>query len=180
ARRVNVAPRPPGLAVLPGPGLPLLRRGAANAVWWFALMVFCFFALTGWFYWVALDLSFPARLHAHLIRLRPSYEPAWQLLKLAIAAASTAAWIYLIPRLPRGPYRPMTAWTGSLALLSALVFRCCAVHPVAGQREQLPQHDVGHTRRHANELSLHVEPQSRRAATCATAIFRWNRQLPRC
>src|SRR5262245_43404361 len=119
AREVNALPLLPGLALLAVPGLPLLRRGAANALWWFALMVFCFFALAGWFYWVALDLSFPARLHAHLMRLRPAYEPGWQLLKLAIAACTTAAWIYLIPRLPRSPYRAMTAWAGALALLWA-------------------------------------------------------------
>ena len=120
AREVNALPLLPGLALLAVPGLTLLRRGAANALWWFALMVFCFFALTGWFYWIALDLGFPARLHAHLMRLRPTYEPAWQLLKLAIAAGFTAAWLYLIPRLPRSPYRPMSAWAGSLALLWAV------------------------------------------------------------
>ena len=32
---------------------------------------------------VALDLGFPARLHAHLLRLRPAYVPDWRLLKLA-------------------------------------------------------------------------------------------------
>jgi hypothetical protein len=41
-------------------------------------------------------------------------------LKLAIAAGFTAAWLYLIPRLPRSPYRPMSAWAGSLALLWAV------------------------------------------------------------
>jgi len=117
---VNALPLLPSLALLAVPGLPLLRRGAANALWWFALMVFCFFALTAWFYWVALDLSFPARLHAHLMRLRPTYEPSWQLLKLAVAAGLTGAWLYLIPRLTRSPYRPMTAWAGSVALLWGL------------------------------------------------------------
>ena len=63
ARTVRVAHIAEALPLLAVPGLPLLRRGAANALWWFALMVFCFFALVGWFYWIALDLNFPARLH---------------------------------------------------------------------------------------------------------------------
>ena len=110
----------PSLALLAVPGLALLRRDAANALWWFALMVFCFFALVGWFYWIALDLSFPARLHTHLLRLRPAYVPDWRLVKLLLAAAFTAAWIWLIPRLPRSPDRPILAWTGSIALLWGL------------------------------------------------------------
>jgi 4-amino-4-deoxy-L-arabinose transferase-like glycosyltransferase len=120
ARELYALPLLPGLALLAVPGLPLLRRGAANALWSFSLMVFCFFALVGWFYWVALDLSFPARLHAHLIRLRPAYEPDWQLLKFALGVAFTAGWIWLIPRLPRSPQRPIIAWAGSVALLWGL------------------------------------------------------------
>jgi 4-amino-4-deoxy-L-arabinose transferase-like glycosyltransferase len=117
ARELYALPMLPSLALLAVPGLPLLRRGAANALWWFALMVFCFFALVGWFYWVALDLSLPARLHAHLLRLRPAYEPDWQIVKAAFGLAFTSAWIWLIPSLPRDPLRPMIAWAGSVALL---------------------------------------------------------------
>ena len=120
AREVYALPLLPSLALLAVPGLPLLRRGAANALWWFSLMMFCFFALTGWFYWVALDLSFPARLHAHLLRLRPAYDPGWQVLRFALGAAFTAAWVWFIPRLPQSPHRPMTAWSGSVALLWGL------------------------------------------------------------
>jgi len=120
ARELYALPLLPSLCLLAVPGLPLLRRGAAGALWWFSLMVFCFFALVGWFYWIALDLSFPARLHAHLLRLRPAYEPNWQVLKFVLGAALTATWVWLIPRLPRSPYRPMIAWSGTVALLWGL------------------------------------------------------------
>jgi 4-amino-4-deoxy-L-arabinose transferase-like glycosyltransferase len=119
-RELYALPLLPSLSLLAVPGLPLLRRGAAGALWWFSLMVFCFFALIGWFYWVALDLSFPARLHAHLLRLRPAYEPSWQLLKFLLGAGLTAVWVWLIPRLPRSPYRPMIAWAGTVAMLWGL------------------------------------------------------------
>jgi 4-amino-4-deoxy-L-arabinose transferase-like glycosyltransferase len=117
ARELYALPTLPSLALLAVPGLPLLRRGAANALWWFALMVFCFFALAGWFYWIALDLNFPLRLHTHLMRLRPAYEPSWQLVKFLFGLGFTAAWIWLIPRLPRSPLRPLIAWSASVALL---------------------------------------------------------------
>ena len=120
ARELYALPLLPSLCLLAVPGLPLLRRGAASALWWFSLMVFCFFALVGWFYWIALDLSFPARLHAHLLRLRPAYEPSWQLFKFVLGAGLTVMWFWLIPRLPRSPYRPMVAWSGSVALLWGL------------------------------------------------------------
>ena len=120
ARELYALPLLPSLCLLAIPGLPLLQRGAASALWWFSLMVFCFFALIGWFYWVALDLSFPAPLHAHLLRLRPAYHPNWQVLKFMLGAAFTASWIWLIPRLPRSAYRPMIAWSGTVAMLWAL------------------------------------------------------------
>ena len=120
ARELYALPLLPSLCLLAVPGLPLLRRGAASALWWFSLMVFCFFALVGWFYWIALDLSFPSRLHSHLLRLRPAYEPSGQFYKFVLGAAMTAAWLWIIPRLPRSPYRPMLAWSGSAALLWGL------------------------------------------------------------
>lgn len=120
ARELYAMPILPCLALLAIPGLPLLRRGAANALWSFSLIVFVFFALVGWFYWVALDLSFPARLHAHLIRLRPAYVPDWQALKFVLAAGFTIAWLWFLPHIPRTPNRPLIAWSGSLALLWGL------------------------------------------------------------
>ncbi|PWT71803.1 MAG: hypothetical protein C5B46_07695 [Proteobacteria bacterium] len=117
ARELYALPLLPSLALLTVPGLASLRRDAANALWWFSLMVFCFFTLVGWFYWIALDMSFPARLHAHLSRLRPAYVPGWLLVKFLLGVAFTAAWIWLIPRLPRNTDRPILAWTGSIALL---------------------------------------------------------------
>jgi 4-amino-4-deoxy-L-arabinose transferase-like glycosyltransferase len=121
ARELYALPLLPSLCLLAVAGSPLLRRGAASALWWFSLVVFCFFALVGWFYWVALDLSFPPRLHAHLLRLRPAYEPSWQALKFVLGAALTVAWVWFIPRLPRSAYRPIVSWAGSAALLWGLV-----------------------------------------------------------
>ena len=99
ARELYALPTLPSLALLAVPGLPLLRRGAANALWWFALMVFCFFALVGWFYWIALDLNFPARLHSHLMRLRPAYADV-ELARAPPAAPPSATLAAVTARAP--------------------------------------------------------------------------------
>ena len=49
-----------------GRGAQGLRRGAANAWFWFSVMGFTVFIVAAWFYWSALELGAPARLHAHL------------------------------------------------------------------------------------------------------------------
>ena len=57
------------LALLATPGAETLRRGAANAWYWFSVMGFTFFILVGWVYWSGLELGVPPRLHAHLHRI---------------------------------------------------------------------------------------------------------------
>jgi hypothetical protein len=105
ARELYALPMLPGLALLARARSAAAAARGASSLWWFSLMVFCFFALVGWFYWVALDLGFPARLHAHLLRLRPAYVPDWRLLRLALGLAFTVVWIWFIPRLSRSPQR---------------------------------------------------------------------------
>jgi len=57
------------LALLGGAGLFTLRRGAANALLWFAVMLFGFIGLLFWTYWSAHDLGSPARLAVRLGKL---------------------------------------------------------------------------------------------------------------
>ena len=57
------------VALLATPGAPTLRRGAANAWYWFSIMGFTFFILVAWVYWSGLELGVPPRLHAHLHRI---------------------------------------------------------------------------------------------------------------
>ncbi|MSQ60352.1 MAG: glycosyltransferase family 39 protein [Betaproteobacteria bacterium] len=109
------------LVLLASHGVQTLRRGAANALLWFSIMFFFLFALTGWFYWMGMDAGIPERLHRHLMRMQPNYEPSYFVLRLIGAALVTAAWVWAIANLKRTPERPVLAWTAGTTMLWALI-----------------------------------------------------------
>ena len=106
-----------------------LRRGAANALYWFAIMTFAVVAAAAWIYWSALDLGFPAQLALHLHKLQPRYQGGLHPLLVGIAVAYCVAWIILLLRMKRSPQRPLLAWAAGMTLawgLAANLF----VHPL--------------------------------------------------
>ena len=109
------------LTLLATPGAVTLRRGAANAWYWFAVMGFTFFMLVGWVYWSGLELGVPPRLHAHLHRIQPGYTPGFKLLPFALGALYTIAWIAVLARLKRSPERPAFVWAAGVTLTWALL-----------------------------------------------------------
>jgi 4-amino-4-deoxy-L-arabinose transferase-like glycosyltransferase len=100
----------PPLALLATPGALTLRRGAANAFDWFAMMTFSLFAgrLAGW---SAMALGWPEKLAKRVVVLRPGFVGQFDLLAFVIGLAATAWWIWLIVTAPRSPYRSLTHWT---------------------------------------------------------------------
>jgi 4-amino-4-deoxy-L-arabinose transferase-like glycosyltransferase len=104
------------LALLATPGVETLRRGAANAWYWFSLMAFTFFVIVAWVYWSGLELGWPTRLHAHLQRLRPAYEPGFRVLPFVFGALYTIAWFAVITKLPRSPERPAYVWAAGITV----------------------------------------------------------------
>jgi 4-amino-4-deoxy-L-arabinose transferase-like glycosyltransferase len=121
ARELYALPMLVPLALLAVPGIDTLRRGAANGWHWFSIMAFTFFIIVGWFYWGALELGVPARLHSHLHTIRPGYDFGFRWLPFLLGLAYTAAWFMLLARLPRGPERPLIVWAGGLTAAWALV-----------------------------------------------------------
>lgn len=109
------------IALLAVPGIDTLRRGAANGWTWFSIMAFTFFIVVGWFYWVALELGLPARLHGHLHAIRPGYDFGFRLLPFLLGVAYTAGWLALIIRLPRNPEKPLIIWAGGITAVWALL-----------------------------------------------------------
>lgn len=105
------------LALLANPAIGTLRRGAGNALYWFAVMGFTVFLLAGWFYWSALELGLPARLHDHLQRIQPGYASGLRPWHVAWAVLLTLAWFALVWNLKRGPERPLLAWAGGMTLV---------------------------------------------------------------
>ena len=101
----------PPLALLATPGALALRRGAASAFDWFAMMSFSFFIALSWLAWSAMALGWPARLATRAVVLRPGFAGSFELAAFAIGVLATVWWIWLIFTAPRSPYRSLTHWT---------------------------------------------------------------------
>ncbi len=98
-----------------------LQRGAANLYYWFAIILFTFFAVVGWFYWAAIDLGIPERLWKHMMDMQPAYHPEGRSLAVLIAALFTLAWLVLLFNIKRRPERPVITWAIGITMLWALV-----------------------------------------------------------
>lgn len=119
----------PAVALLASAGLGDLKRGAANALLWFSLMVFSFFALVFWVYWSAFDLGWPAQLAKRVAKLGLESQ-GLRPLSLAVGLLVTAfwvGWLIWLRRQPRSPHRPLLVWgvgiTFVWCLLTALFLR---------------------------------------------------------
>jgi hypothetical protein len=108
------------LALIATPGVATLRRGAANAWYWFGAMGFTVFVLVAWFYWSGIELEIPARLHAHLQRQQPGYVPGFRFLPFVLGLAYTAAWFTVLAKLERTPRRPAYVWAAGVTVILGL------------------------------------------------------------
>lgn len=97
-------------------GVATLRRGAAQAFYWFGATCFVFFTLAFWLYYGALEWGVPARLAAHLTRLTPGYVPQVLAGDVGLAALATLAWLAAVPLFPRAQVRPALVWATGITL----------------------------------------------------------------
>jgi 4-amino-4-deoxy-L-arabinose transferase-like glycosyltransferase len=98
-----------------------LQRGAANLYYWFAIILFTFFAIVGWFYWAAIDLGVPSRLWKHMMDMQPNYRSGGHVVVVVLAALFTFAWLLLLFNVKRQPERPVITWAIGMTMLLALV-----------------------------------------------------------
>lgn len=109
------------IALLGASALYTLRRGAANALLWFAVMLFGFLALVFWVYWGAHDLGIPARLAARLTKLGMTSVGELRPWALVMGTVVTLAWIVFLSRVSRSPLRPILVWTSGMTFIWALL-----------------------------------------------------------
>ncbi|MDP1537045.1 MAG: glycosyltransferase family 39 protein [Burkholderiales bacterium] len=121
ARELYALPMLVPLALLAVPGITPLRPGPASGWYWFSVMAFSFFIIVSWFYWSALELGIPARLHTHLHTLRPGYDFGLRWLPFLLGLAYTAGWLTLLVKLPRNAQRPLIIWAGGITAIWALL-----------------------------------------------------------
>lgn len=94
----------PPLSVLATFALPTLKRGAINAIDWFAMLSFTVIGTLVWLVWTAGIFGFPASMARNLARLVPGFHPEFKLLSFVCAVAVTVCWFLLARwRLARHP-----------------------------------------------------------------------------
>jgi hypothetical protein len=121
ARELYALPMLIPLVLLATPAADKLRRGAASAWYWFSVMGFTFFIIVGWFYWTALELGMPQRLHEHLLNLAPGYDAGMRWVPFVLGLLYTIAWFGMIAGFKRSPQRPLIVWAAGITTVWALL-----------------------------------------------------------
>jgi 4-amino-4-deoxy-L-arabinose transferase-like glycosyltransferase len=121
ARELYALPLLPPLALLAAGAPETLRRGAANAWYWFSAMTFSFFVVVFWFYWSGLELGVPARLHEHLHRIRPGYTPGFRWLPFVLGVAYSVFWLAVLASFRKSAVRPVVVWGAGVTTMWALI-----------------------------------------------------------
>ena len=121
ARELYALPLLVPLSLLAAAAPETLRRGAAGAWYWFSAMTFTFFVVVFWFYWSGLELGYPARLHDHLHRIRPGYEPGFRWLPFTLAVAYSLFWFVVLASFRKTPMRPVVVWGAGITTIWALM-----------------------------------------------------------
>ena len=120
-REVNLLALLPPIALLAGAGVPLLRRGAANALAWFGAMTFGFFGFLVWLGWFAMTTGVPEQIARNFAKLEPGHRPQFHWWGFAVAAVITLAWLFVLLRSDRSPFRSVTFWAAGVTLFWGLV-----------------------------------------------------------
>ena len=110
------------LALLAAHAIDSMKRGAAQAFYWFGVVCFLFFTLAFWLYFAALEWGWPEPMAARMLKLVPGHvggqtEPDM----LLIAAGATLIWLIAIPLFPRAKARPILVWATGMALVWILL-----------------------------------------------------------
>lgn len=122
SRDGGLLPLLPPLALLAAHGVDSMKRGAAQAFYWFGVVCFAFFIFAFWVYFAALEWGMPTRLAAHVARLTPTYRTgSVSGMGVALAVTATALWLLAIPLFPRAKIRPVLVWASGMVLVWTLL-----------------------------------------------------------
>jgi len=105
------------LALLGAQGVQALRRGAANALDWFGVMTFTFFAGLVWLGYLAMLTGLPPKVMNNMLKTAPGFVFQFEPVGFAAGLALTFAWLYLAFFTAPSPTRGATRWAAGVALL---------------------------------------------------------------
>lgn len=121
ARSLTALPLLLPLIALAVPGAGSLRRGAANAFDWFAMMSFSLAAALVWLGWVAMVSGWPPRIARNFARIEPGFVMPLMAGALLFAVLVSLGWLWLIVASPRSPLRGSLTWAAGVVTLWCLV-----------------------------------------------------------
>jgi len=105
------------LALLGAEGVARLRRGAAAALDWFAVMCFTFFAALVWLGYVAMMLGVPPKIAHNFAKSAPGFEAQFAAAPFLLALALLVGWLYVAFFTAPSPMRGVTRWAAGVTLL---------------------------------------------------------------
>lgn len=105
------------IALLATASLSMLKRGAANALDWFGLMLFALLAILMWWGWAGLLLDNQAKITHWLKDYQPSFVPALDTTAMYIALLATILWLVLVWRVGRSMRRSVVNWASGMTLI---------------------------------------------------------------
>ena len=86
----------PAWALLAAFALPTLKRSTAAAIDWFSVFFFSVCVIAVWVIYASLQIGFPARPAANVVKLAPGFVSQFSAFALLVAAAGTLAWVWLV------------------------------------------------------------------------------------
>jgi len=114
---VNMIPLLGPLAFIASQGIPTLRRGAAAALDWFAVVTFACCAALVWLGYFAMLSGAPAKVAANLARAAPGFAAQFQLLPMLAALLLALGWAYVVFFTAPAPIRSVLRWAAGIVLL---------------------------------------------------------------
>ncbi len=110
------------LALLAAHGVDSMKRGAAQAFYWFGVVCFLFFALAFWLSFAALEWGWPESTAARMVKLVPGHVAGQtESGMVLLAALATLVWLVAIPLFPRAKVRPILVWATGMTLVWVLL-----------------------------------------------------------
>jgi 4-amino-4-deoxy-L-arabinose transferase-like glycosyltransferase len=109
------------LTLLAAAGASRLRRGAANAFDWFGMMTLTLVAALIWLGAIAMLTGEPARVAKNFSKPAPGFVAEASPILILLAIAASVAWIAVMLRTPRSPWRAAARWSVGLTTIWLLL-----------------------------------------------------------
>jgi 4-amino-4-deoxy-L-arabinose transferase-like glycosyltransferase len=120
-KEVAILPSLVPMTLLAANGAGRLRRGAANAFDWFGMMTLTLLCAILWLGGISILTGEPQRVAKNFTIPAPEFVAQLSIPLLTLAIAVTVAWIAVMTRTPRSPWRAAARWSVGLTTVWVLL-----------------------------------------------------------